>query len=196
MQNLAEVTRENRIRAGAAGTACTVEEELGWRQKAVLFPKRGSQGQGDRKKKLRKLSLPPPRLSAVDHMKALHNALVAGTGRGLEQSDNLEVLQRSGLLDGTADVSCPGPAAVLCLCTGEDSKPWSAFNFLKGSLGLCLEPVRDPFHRAWKNMSSAIRRSGLWPTFLNAVLIFNLSYGPWQGHGCFNQQQGQAADLA
>lgn len=134
-----------------------VKEKMNWKEKAALFLARQSEGGEGRRKQFRKLVHSEPRLASLDPLRALHNAMLAGTGSGLERFDNLQDLERSGLLGAGATAamaSAVGCPSVLALCTDEDSKLRSGFSFLKHKLKLCIEPMRDPFHRSWNNVRS------------------------------------------
>ena len=55
--------------------------------------------------------------------------------------------------------------------------------------------LRDPFHRAWNDMGLALRKAGAWPSYLNSLFVFNISYGPWQNAAFFRDLQNSAADI-
>ena len=87
--------------------------------------------------------------------------------------------------EGPPDMLHLGAPASLSLCMDEEGKQWSAINFLKWKLHLCIQALRDPHHRSWNDMANAIREGGGWPAFCHSLVIYNISYGPWQNAAFF-----------
>ena len=85
--------------------------------------------------------------------------------------------------------------ATLTMCMDQEAKQRAGVNYLIRQLRLSVVGLRDCHHRAWNDVSAAVRRSKLWSVFMHSTFIFNISFGPWGTQSWLAQQQEQAADL-
>jgi hypothetical protein len=72
----------------------------------------------------------------------------------------------------------------------------TAFCFAKEELGLTLVNLYDWFHRCWNDCGWAVRASGLHNVFVQSLLIYNVSYGPWKSCAWYQSLVEVAADLS
>eukprot|EP00974_Lingulodinium_polyedra_P018251 1765395-Lingulodinium_polyedra.AAC.1 len=64
-----------------------------------------------------------------------------------------------------------------------------------GPLKLRVLLVRDIFHREWNDVRAAAKSSDLWWAVLLSTMVFNLSYGPWEGAAWHEKLKGSALEL-
>jgi hypothetical protein len=192
---LAQVFKDTRSRDADPGADFTEEEKLAWRSRSMDFFAEAPLTQKEKKKKDGKKLFAMPRQGSLDFLRAVQNAL---QGIGV----NMSIFDIRPPSAAPASEVQPGPASsisatppVLSICMDQDHGQWGALHFLQFKKGMNIVGLRDPFHRAWNDMGLALRKAGAWPSYLNSLFVFNISYGPWQNAAFFRDLQNSAADI-
>jgi hypothetical protein len=117
---------------------------------------------------------------------------------GLELFENAHLLKDVGILPmistGTkvaTDVfarflSLPLPGS-LWIAADQEQRQITACNFLADHCGLTIEFIFDFAHRSTNDMVDTLVKCGLWTIYLMAIVIFNISFGPYGSCAWFQQ---------
>ena len=86
--------------------------------------------------------------------------------------------------------------ATLFLYHDEEQVQICGDNVMTDHMGLTVEGKEDYYHRNPNNVKIAIKQSGLFCTYLCAVCVYNVGFGPWNSSAFFNQVIAHVASLA
>lgn len=188
------------------GEMYTQEEKETWMSKAVEFMAMPNDAAPCTRKNKKAIGAAAPRTSTLIVLRGTENALVVSTGSGYEAFDNKSTLEKwkfweHGVGDGAKSakgkVAAIGayedvdelrralPPRSLVFVGDQDGNQWDAFNFIKYSLLLNFESVRDPYHR-----------SGYYPDYYHSTMVMDNKYGPWAHADWYRHLQDEAVDAA
>lgn len=179
--------RDSRLRKKAPGTALSSSERASWKQAQATFMKRRAEASENMPavaSKRIKMADQAERLASWDWLLAVQNALTNSLHWGLEHFVNTQPERGfdDNLAEGEKDIE-----RVLVVTMDQEQKQWCAGWFLQRSLNLNIEFLNGPFHRRWNDLTNALCASGLYNVALMSLFINNVSYGPWQKGGFFNE---------
>lgn len=84
---------------------------------------------------------------------------------------------------------------VLHVCSDQGSIGWPTWYYLFTRRNLFGTFSWDPHHRTWGDVKNAIKASDLFVHLLTAVMVYNISSGPWDGAAFFSDLRGAAAQF-
>lgn len=205
---MCEEVREGRLRKATPGEPATEQERSDWRQRCRIFFRKQSETAETKKKELAKFVIKKPRLATGDWLKLLDRALRKSGGFGLERFKAKHLLQDIGVWHGTQtgaetprvcfgilDSQPPPPPPCLTIACDQEQKQLSAISFAQHVMGINIVLLNDVFHRLWNDVSRSVRAAGLWAIYLQTLLIFNISHGPWSKGAWFHNQVEAASNI-
>ena len=135
-------------------------------------------------------------------LKLIEKRLVDCTEEGFEQYLNVGMLTELGVRAGveSGDVDTEKLAVLanvqepktLFIPSDQESLQLTGTNFLRGGLQITAEPIADPYHRRPNDIKLSLTEAGLWWTYLDRILLYNISHGPWEKAAWFRQLQHSA----
>ena len=200
-----KVLRDSAASRKGADQPFTRDEKSSWRQEAAKFIEArrtddaATRDLTDVKMLGRKKNL--CRLHAFDFLVALNNMIFAASGLHLLDFEvpgrGATKFQRDKRKEvGAVAAAVDRVVRVLVLIMDQGSTNWASTWFMQYQLGLALCVLPDPWHRLWNDIRNACAGSGFWGTILAMVIVFNVSYGPWNGEKWFNVITASALELA
>lgn len=188
----AKAMPETNYRLENAGEEYSGEEKAGGKSKVLELWSSTEETVGETKKRTRRVNVTVPRVATFRELRMFENVLLAGTGMGFEAFDSRAEVQKYAFWqkdDSTsenADAELPLPPVIdlrpprcLVIIGDQDGTQWAGFNLLSNKLKVCFQPLRDPYHRRWNDLSGAIRASGYYPEYYHSTVVMNNRYGPW-----------------
>lgn len=141
-----------------------------------------------------------PRLATLDMLRSLQNQLHTGLGIDLSAFDSeaefKAAVEQFPLGRTFSAQDLPIAPRSLAIAADEQATQWSALNFLCWKLRLTMTMTGDVFHRSFNDIKLAVRRSGMWTIYCQALIHRNIAYGPWQNAAWFNLMMEEAGQLA
>ena len=74
----------------------------------------------------------------------------------------------------------------------EASAQFTLSQWLQYRMHLRYIPIRDMFHREWNDIKLAVNGCGMWWCIVTSTILYNVSYGPWEGCAFWHNLVGGA----
>lgn len=129
----------------------------------------------------------PDRLSAQHFLQDINHAMQSAGKRLRDFGSDQDVLSAGSALK---------KPRTLVVCSDQESVQVSAMNFARHHCRLFVEHIKDPGHRSWNDIWSALADSHLAKTAMVMLNLYNAKYGPWNKSGWFAKVQETAETLS
>ena len=188
-RSLPQELRELGARANLSKAPTTAERDTWMQLSHEFLASFADQEVNENEQKHR--TLKGQRRKARQFLQALDHGLLTSTGVGLKHfvPDPLAA-------DTQLDINQPGPLNILSLSIDQGSVGWAASWYAMLHLKAALVLHIDPSHRCHNDLQLAYKASGLWGHMVLTSILYNFSYGPFDGAAWLEQSKTAAEEFA